>query len=112
MRQILSEYGFGGGYRPASSDPIAGSDKQPVDNQTHQLGEVSQLAQFFWQRNQLVVGGDQNLQREAADDGREDRQLVPAGGGQTDRETGQNQCSAASQTETKTSLTNKYVEEF
>lgn len=49
-----------------------------------QFSKVSQLSQFFRQRNQFVVAGDQNLQRKTADDCREDRKLVPTGG-QTDR---------------------------
>lgn len=51
------------------------------DRLTDQLGEVSQLSQLFRQRDQFVVAGDQNLQRQGADHRGEDRQLVPAGGG-------------------------------
>lgn len=47
---------------------------------THQLGEVPQLTQLLWQRNQFVVAGDQNLQREAAHDGGQHRQLVSTEG--------------------------------
>lgn len=47
---------------------------------TDQLGEVPQLSQLLRQGNQLVVAGDQNLQREAADDGGQHRQLVPTEG--------------------------------
>lgn len=51
---------------------------------TDQFCEVSQLSQFFWQRNQFVVAGDQNLQRKTADDRWQDRQLVSTDG---DRQT-------------------------
>lgn len=47
---------------------------------TDQFSQVSQLAQFFWKRNQFVVAGYQNLQRKTADHHREDRQLIPTEG--------------------------------
>ena len=50
-------------------------------DETDQFSEVSQLSQFFRQRNQFVVAGDQNLQGETADDHGEDGQLVPTDGG-------------------------------
>lgn len=44
---------------------------------THQFSELSEFAQVFWQRYQLVIAGDEDFERQTAQMCRESGQLVP-----------------------------------